>query len=75
MSQTLGVSNVTVLRHLQNIRKVIKLNIWITRELIEHWKFEVCSMLCLRNINDPFHNQIVTCYKKLIFYDNRKQSD
>ena len=37
-------------------------------------RFEVCSMLCVRNINDPFIDRIVTCNKTIDFYNNHKQS-
>ncbi|KAF2364599.1 hypothetical protein FHG87_004649 [Trinorchestia longiramus] len=56
MSQTLGVSIVTVSRHLKIIGKVKKLDKWVPHELNENQKlrgFEVCSMLSLRNKNDP----------------------
>ncbi|KAF2349140.1 Transposase type 1 [Trinorchestia longiramus] len=63
-SQTLGVSIATVSRHLKIIGKVKKLDKWVPHELNENQKlrrFEVCSMLSLRNTNDPFLDRIVTC--------------
>ncbi|KAF2348496.1 hypothetical protein FHG87_020748 [Trinorchestia longiramus] len=77
MSQTLGVSIATVSRHLKIIGTVKKLDKWVPHELNENQKlrrFEVCSMLSLRNTNDPFLDRIVTCDEKWVFYDNRKQS-
>ncbi|KAF2358169.1 hypothetical protein FHG87_011078 [Trinorchestia longiramus] len=64
MSQTLGVSITTVSRHLKIIGKVKKLDKWVPHELNENQKlrrFEVGSMLSLRNTNDPFRHRIVTC--------------
>ncbi|KAF2362805.1 Transposase type 1 [Trinorchestia longiramus] len=75
--QTLGVSIATVSRHLKIIEKVKKLDKWVPHELNENQKlrrFEVCSMLSLRNTNDPFLDRIVTCDKKWVLYDNRKRS-
>ncbi|KAF2360082.1 hypothetical protein FHG87_009162 [Trinorchestia longiramus] len=69
MSQTLGVSIATVLRHLKIIGKVKKLDKWVPHELNENQKlrgFEVCSMLSLRNTNDPFLDRIVTCDEKFL---------
>ncbi|KAF2353489.1 Transposase type 1 [Trinorchestia longiramus] len=77
MSQTLGVSTATVSRHLKIIEKVKKLDKWVPHELNENQKlrrFEVCSMLSLRNTNDPFLNRIVTCDEKWVLYDNHKRS-
>ncbi|KAF2365177.1 hypothetical protein FHG87_004070 [Trinorchestia longiramus] len=64
MSQILGVSIATVLYHSKIIGKVKKLDKWVPHELNENQKlrrFEVCSMLSLRNDNDPFLDRIVTC--------------
>ncbi|KAF2351104.1 hypothetical protein FHG87_018137 [Trinorchestia longiramus] len=77
MSQTLGVSIATVSHHLKIIGKVKKLDKWVPHELNENQKlrrFEVCSMLSLRNTNDPFLDRIVTCDEKWFLYDNRKRS-
>ncbi|KAF2347908.1 Transposase type 1 [Trinorchestia longiramus] len=77
MSQTLGVSIATVSRHLNIIGKVKKLDKWVPHELNENQKlrrFEMCSMLSLRNTNDPSLDWIVTCDEKWVLYDNRKRS-
>lgn len=64
MSQTLGMSVVTVLRHLQSIRKVKKLDERVSNELKENqnvrW-FEVYLMIYLRNVNNPFLDRTVAC--------------
>ena len=67
----------TVSRYYGALKKVEKLNKWAPCELKEHQKlrrFEVCSMLCVRNTNKSFLDRIVTCNKKWILYDNFKQS-
>lgn len=37
-------------------------------------RYEVCSVLLLRNNNDPFLDHIVTCNEKQILYDNQRRS-
>ena len=62
-----------VVQHLRQIEKVEKLNKWVPHELItnqENHHFEVSSSLILGNNNELFLDQIVTCNKKWILYDN-----
>uniref|UniRef100_A0A5S6PZV6 HTH_48 domain-containing protein n=2 Tax=Trichuris muris TaxID=70415 RepID=A0A5S6PZV6_TRIMR len=77
IAEKLGVHKTTVSRHLQRIGKRKKLDQWIPHELTEIQKlrrFEISSMLLLRNKNDPFLARIVTCDEKWILYDNRRRS-
>lgn len=77
LSVQLQVSISTISVHLDAINKVKKLNRWIPHLLTEQQKmkrFEICSMLLLRNKHEPFLNRIITCDEKWICYDNRKRS-
>uniref|UniRef100_A0A5S6QSY1 HTH_48 domain-containing protein n=1 Tax=Trichuris muris TaxID=70415 RepID=A0A5S6QSY1_TRIMR len=69
IAEKLGVHKTTVSRHLQRIGKRKKLDQWIPHELTEILKlrrFEISSMLLLRNKNDPFLARIATCDEKWI---------
>ena len=60
----------------KQIEKVKKFNKWVPHELTTNQKnyhLKVLSSLISHN-NKPFLNQMVTCNKKLIVYDNRGQS-
>ncbi|CAH2095206.1 unnamed protein product [Euphydryas editha] len=78
MAEELGVSFHVVFDGLKCIvRKVKKLEKCILHNLNDRQKlsrFEVGSVLLLRNQNDPFLDRIVTCQEKSIFYDNRRYS-
>ena len=77
VAKELDVDQSTVVRHLQKIGKMKKLDKWVPHELNENQKlrrFEVSSALLLRNQNDPFLNRIITCDEKWILYDNRRRS-
>lgn len=77
LSKDLNVDQATVVRHLEQIGKVKKLDKWVPHELNDLQKrrrFEVCSGLLLRQQNDPFIDRVVTCDEKWILYDNRRRS-
>lgn len=77
VSSELGVDQSTVVRHLELIGKVKKLDKWVPHELNEkqiNQRFEVCSSLLVRHKNEPFLDRIVTCDEKWIVYDNRRRS-
>lgn len=74
VAEELSVNHSTVLRHLNQLGKVKKMDKWVPHELSEkqrNRRFEVSSSLLLRNNSDPFLNQIVTCDEKWILWDNR----
>ena len=65
-----------VIQHLEQVEKLKQLNKWLPHELTTNQKnyhLKVLSSLISHN-NKPFLNQMVTCNKKLIAYDNRGQS-
>lgn len=77
VAEEMNVDHTTVLRHLNQIGKVKKMDKWVPHLLSEKQKirrFEVASSLLLRNNNDPFLHRIVTCDEKWILLDNRRRS-
>lgn len=76
-AREVSVDHSTVVRHLEQIGKVKKLDTWVPHELTQsqkHRRFEICNSLLLRYQNEPFLNRIVTCDEKWIQYDNRRRS-
>ena len=71
-AEELNMDRSMVIPHLRQIGKAKKLSKWVSHELTTNQKnchFEVLSSLILHN-NKPFLNQIVTCNKKWIVYNN-----
>jgi len=69
----LNVDHSTIVRHLDQIGKVKKLDKWVPHELNENQRnrrYVVSSGLLLRNKDDPFLDRIMTCDEKWILYDN-----
>ena len=74
VAEELNVDHSVVIRHLKQIEKVKKLNMWVLYELTANQKncrrFKVLSFILHKN-NEPFLDQIMTCNEKCILYDNR----
>ena len=71
-AEELNVNHSLVVRHLEQIGKVKKLDEWVPHELIANQKnhhFEVSSSLSLCNNNEPFLDRIVTCDETWVLYD------
>ena len=71
VAQEINVNHSTVVWHLKQTGKVIKLDKWVPHELTENSKknhHSEVSSLILHN-NQPFLNQIVICDEKWILYD------
>lgn len=77
IAEQLSVNHSTVVRHLDKIGKVKKLDKWVPHNLNinqKNQRYEICSNLLLRNKTDPFLDRIVSCDEKWIRYDNRHRS-
>ena len=71
-AEELNVDHSVVIWHLKQIRKVKKLNKWVSHKLTKNLKrlqFEVSSLF-LCNKSEPFLNHMVMCEEKWILYDN-----
>lgn len=72
----LGVTPMTVSRHLAEIGKTKKMQKWVPHDLTDDQKiarFVTCSNLLVRLKNEPFIDRIITCDEKWLLYDNRKR--
>lgn len=77
LAQELGVSAMTVSRHLHLIGKTKKMDKWVPHELNERQKVqrqEICNSLLMRHNREPFLDRIVTCNEKWMLYDNRRRT-
>jgi histone-lysine N-methyltransferase SETMAR len=73
----LGVSHMTVARHLDQIGKKKKLDKWVPHRLTENQqsrRLEIASSLLLRHKYEPFLKRLITCDEKWILYDNTRRS-
>ena len=73
----LDVPHTLISNLLSEIGKMKKLDKWVPHELSNNQKkhyYKVSFLLLLRNKNNPFLNQIVTCNKKWVLYDNWQHS-